>query len=529
MTTADENKPNKGNHRWVLKNLISLLLALSLALTPACVGAATTSHADQAETAVLADASLRDSVKFTVNYNALSPFEKKLYDAIDQAFQTFNYIGVAYRDFAAQNGIDTEAEDNDYAAAYEKYIASGQTIRINWDPGYRALSSDDLEELTTGIANAYSADHPLDMRVMFTDPAFDYDDNYLYCSIFTPYKFRAFDEMQQKADAAYEEAVSSIRADKRFEEGNKPAIELIVHDYICSRVKYVMPDSTKSEHLSYHSTYGPLVENKGVCDGISYMASLLNNTFGVETYTLTSDAHAWNLVKLDGEYYELDNTWDLSEEPGIINLPEVDHSNFNLTSEEIRQGDEEGTETEDAHVREYLGKKLPEATGTKYNYINVWKLTGMRTSPPEPENGVYPTKKKFKSDGFVYNLSDNGVAYLIDGRKKKGKVVIPEYVEYAGCYYSVSSIWPDAFKNNKKIKSVVIPYMAACVQYDSFKGCSKLKSITLYDPEVQKGAFTGIKKNAVFYVHCKKDDFAKMKAAIKKSGAKKPKIKWVEE
>ena len=69
----------------------------------------------------------------------------------------------------------------------------------------------------------------------------------------------------------------------------------------------------------------------------------------------------------------------------------------------------------------------------------------------------------------------------------------------------------------------------AFVQEDSFKGCKKLKSITLYDAEISEGAFKGIKKKAVFYVHCKKEKFAEIKAAIKKSGAKKPQIKWVEE
>ena len=527
---TNELKNNREHHGRTWKGILSLLLALSLVLTPVSVGAAATSYDAQAETATLADASLRDSVKFTVNYDVLTPFEKQLYDMVDQAYQKFDYIDMGYYDFAKQNGINTEANNKDLSSAYQKYIASGQTTKIAWDAEYRALSYVQKNELTSGIVSAYSADHPLDMRVCFTDLGFDFDKNYVYCSIFNPYNYRAFDEMQQKADAAYEQAVAAVRADMRFKEDNKPAIELIVHDYICSRVKYSMPDGDASEYMICHSTYGPLVENRGVCDGISYMTSLLNNTFGVETYILTSDAHAWNLVKLDGEYYELDNTWDLSEDEGIIKLQDVDHSYFNLTSEEIKQEDIDGTETEGAHTREYLGTKLPDTTSTKYNFINVWKLTGMLlASPPEPDDGVYPEKKGYRSDGFVYNLSSDGVAYLVNGKKKKGKVVIPEYVECEGLYYAVSSIWPNAFMNNKKITSVVIPYMAAYVQYDAFNGCSKLKSITLYDPDIQKGAFIGIKKKAVFYVHCKKDDFAGMKAAIKKSGAKKPVIKWVEE
>ncbi|MBO4396091.1 MAG: hypothetical protein J5819_07070 [Eubacterium sp.] len=527
--TNESVTAGRGHRRRFMGSLFSVVLAFSLLLTPASVSAAQSDYAVQTETTAPADASLRDSVQFTVNYDALSTFEKKLYDMVNQSVQSFNYIDMGYFDFAEKNHIDMEAEDNDFATAYQKYIASGQTLRMETDPEFRSLSSEKKNQLITGITSAYSADHPLDMRVMFTDLAFDYDENYVYFSIFTAYEIHNYDKRQQKADAAYQKAVSAIRADKRFEEGNKPAIELIVHDYICSRVKYTMPDDEKPEYMNYHSTYGPLVQNKGVCDGIAYLTSLLNNTFGIETHHLTSNYHAWNLVKLDDEYYELDNTWDLSDEPGVIRIRAVSDAHFNVTSEMIRKDDVDGTATEDAHVREYLGEKLPEATGTKYNYENVWRLTGMLTAPPASENGIYPEKNNYRFDGLVYDLSNDGVAYLTDGRKKKGKVVIPDYIEYNGYYYDVCSIMPNAFKNNKKITSVVIPYLVAFVQEDSFKGCKKLKCITLYDAEVSVGAFTGIKKNAVFYVCCRKDQFAEIKAAIKKSGVKMPRIKRVEE
>lgn len=66
-----------------------------------------------------------------------------------------------------------------------------------------------------------------------------------------------------------------------------------------------------------HSMLGALAEGKAVCDGYARSLMYLLNAVGVSTKfisgTATSEgvteAHAWNLVKIQGEYYHVDSTW----------------------------------------------------------------------------------------------------------------------------------------------------------------------------------------------------------------------------
>ena len=62
--------------------------------------------------------------------------------------------------------------------------------------------------------------------------------------------------------------------------------------------------------------YGGLVNGKGVCLGFASVFQLLMDMAGVECITVVGAAysseedHAWNMVRLDGEWYCVDATWD---------------------------------------------------------------------------------------------------------------------------------------------------------------------------------------------------------------------------
>ena len=83
---------------------------------------------------------------------------------------------------------------------------------------------------------------------------------------------------------------------------------LYLHDYICTHFEY--DDTLKSVSL-----YSMLKEQKGTCQGYAYLYSALLSEVGVENDFAYSDAimHIWNLVKIDGEWYHIDVTWDDTE------------------------------------------------------------------------------------------------------------------------------------------------------------------------------------------------------------------------
>lgn len=82
-----------------------------------------------------------------------------------------------------------------------------------------------------------------------------------------------------------------------------------VNDYIVKNTVY----STDTV-LSPHSAVAVLKEHKGVCQGYALLALKMLRELGVETLYVVGEVHtgphAWNLVKVNGEWYHLDTTWN---------------------------------------------------------------------------------------------------------------------------------------------------------------------------------------------------------------------------
>jgi hypothetical protein len=102
------------------------------------------------------------------------------------------------------------------------------------------------------------------------------------------------------------------------------------------------------------------------------------------------------------------------------------------------------------------------------------------------------------------------------------KVVIPTTITIEGTVYKVTSIENGAFKNNKKITSIVIGKNVTSIGKEAFKGCSKLKTITVKSTKIKKvgrNALKGIEKNATIKVPKKKK--TAYKKLLKGKGQKK--------
>ena len=76
------------------------------------------------------------------------------------------------------------------------------------------------------------------------------------------------------------------------------------HDYLTEMCVYHLEDD-----YSY-TAYSIFVRNEGVCQGYAYAFKYLMDAVGIECYVVSSNEinHAWNVVKLDGEYYMVDVT-----------------------------------------------------------------------------------------------------------------------------------------------------------------------------------------------------------------------------
>ena len=88
-----------------------------------------------------------------------------------------------------------------------------------------------------------------------------------------------------------------------------------IHDYIVNNTQYDYDNYLNG--TIPESSYGPegvLVYGKAVCQGYAYAFELLCELADIEAVVVTGTAngggHAWNQVKVDGVWYNIDTTWD---------------------------------------------------------------------------------------------------------------------------------------------------------------------------------------------------------------------------
>ena len=134
----------------------------------------------------------------------------------------------------------------------------------------------------------------------------------------------------------------------------------LVHDYLVESIEY---DKTVSgEHI--YNIYGALISKKCVCEGYAKAFQYLMNEVGIDNTIVIgtgtnsnneTENHAWNYVKLDGNWYAIDVTWD---DPIVIGggklSPESKHRYFLKGNQTISKNHTpSGQFTEEGQIFEY--------------------------------------------------------------------------------------------------------------------------------------------------------------------------------
>lgn len=200
---------------------------------------------------------------------------------------------------------------------------------------------------------------------------------------------------KQKYDSAADKLIAGITPDMpEFER------ELILHDRLADHIAYEDGDRV-------HDAYGALVNGKAVCDGYTKAFQYLLQRVGIQSFMVTGIGngvkHAWNIVRIDGKYYNVDLTWD-DQKSDII------YTYFNITDEEIKSL---------SHILDKESEGFaPVCTSTDANYFAVYGGKTNAFSADEigeiiKRNGtrfhIYVTGNVNEfSDSFFNNLSAVG-------------------------------------------------------------------------------------------------------------------------
>ena len=269
----------------------------------------------------------------------------------------------------------------------------------------------------------------------------------------------------------------------------------LIHDYVVKTYSY----RNNSHILSAAATnetrsVGYLMTHKeGCCESYAKMIKILCDYYQIPCVTVYSLTHMWNQVKIGNQWYLLDVTWD-DEEPVVYTYflkgaKSVIDEHHIVTSMFFSDCQGNG-------IKDYANYSVP--TLSKEDYVEPVNPTpnNSQTAPKKTKAVTSATKGK-----LVYTISGKHAVVKKCTSKKVKSVTILNKVKIGKKTYTVTSITKNAFKGCKKLKKVTIK-------------AAKLKSIG-------KNAFKGIYKKATFKVPKKQLKKYKKLIQKKKTGFKK--------
>ncbi len=190
------------------------------------------------------------------------------------------------------------------------------------------------------------------------------DDGYVFWSLKPTYLMKG--KELQDAKAAFEQAINLMLA-RLTPEMSEYEMEKALHDMLAVHVTYVSTSNA-------HNAYGALVEGKAVCEGYAEALQCLLHRVGIQSVEIfgyginpatgLGEPHAWNAVRIDGEYYLVDLTWN--DQKSILL-----HAYFNQTSKIMAEDHEEWIIGQDSNDMILTCEvfDLPVCTATAANYF----------------------------------------------------------------------------------------------------------------------------------------------------------------
>lgn len=88
-----------------------------------------------------------------------------------------------------------------------------------------------------------------------------------------------------------------------------------VYDYICANVSYDYDNLNDSEYLLKYTAYAAMINKTAVCQGYSALMYRMLQQKNIDCRLISGSNHAWNIVAIDGVYYNADSTWDAGRDP----------------------------------------------------------------------------------------------------------------------------------------------------------------------------------------------------------------------
>ncbi|MCR5657409.1 MAG: leucine-rich repeat protein [Butyrivibrio sp.] len=331
-----------------------------------------------------------------------------------------------------------------------------------------------------------------------------------------------YESMNSAIKANVNSCVSEIRKEGLVDSNNIGKTIIRIHDWYTQKISYGYSDAPRTNDEAYyntaHTAYSALVEEKAVCDGYAQGYALILKELGIDCKVVTGTAydkslyaggHAWNMVYLDGQWYEEDTTWADTESTEIL------YDFFNRTTEDYASYN-----MKKRHVREapFGGRLIDKAYGTYYTYdlLKEYSLDALtETSVANTYvNPVETLDAGVKADSVVrvHSIGENkaidplsGATYDLQGKEahlsglvyENSSIKVADVVYVDSDAYPVTEISEKAFNGNSGLLGISGGGNLKKIGARAFRNCKNLKNVDLSAAKISRigsKAFYGCKK-----------------------------------
>lgn len=170
-----------------------------------------------------------------------------------------------------------------------------------------------------------------------------------------------------------------------------------VHDWLVQNLAYDT-EYVEDGLIDDHNARNALVDGSTVCEGYAKVYALALNRLDIPAVLVTSSTlnHAWNMVELDGQWYQVDCTWDDPTTANSDLLGRCLHENMLVTTDSLKSNHDHNAAdfvAFDLHNRG-LTNISPLADDDRYD--NAWWQS--LAAPLFPEDGDW----YYAQDGAIW-------------------------------------------------------------------------------------------------------------------------------
>jgi len=234
----------------------------------------------------------------------------------------------------AQNGnyyyeLCDENQKVTYLEIYQTLLKQAENIRLT------TIDSDSLSRIYQCVIN----DHPeLFYLGGYTYTKHTVNNEVKYLTFTGKYLYSETEVAQrrQQIEKAASSALAGIQAG-----ADQYSISKYLYEYLILHTEYGT-QSTDNQNI-----YSVFMDHVSVCNGYAKAAQYLFDKEGIPCILVNGTAgggrHAWNIVKLDGAYYQFDTTWgdpSYYADSGTKKTPDIDYDYLNLTTDQITMNHE---------------------------------------------------------------------------------------------------------------------------------------------------------------------------------------------